>query len=283
VQLHVQDIQVNKKGARTIAKWRGKSVRVLHFSGGAKQKYPEVRSQFSSVGQPLAGKGDGDSYSIFLNALRAWTGKYGLAGLAWSFYGLTDGSEPAKVRDPSTFPLFAALHYLIRSNGCVRVLESGTARGISAACIASAVAHREDAKVVTLDLFEHEGRIEFWDSLPDEFRNCIEERQVDALEGLKAALDAGEKYDAVLLDSIHTEEHVWEEFKLATKLVCEGGLILIHDAIYADGTVDGALRKIIADGFGLVRLWTAESGIAEDDHLGLAVVENRRHWWRKKK
>jgi hypothetical protein len=283
VQLHVQEVQLNKKGARTFAKWRGKNVRVLHFSGGAKQKYPELRSQFSTVAEPLVGQGDGDGYSVFLNALRAWSGKYGLAGLAWSFYGLTDGSKPAQVRDPSTFPLFAALHYLIRSNGCVRVLETGTARGISAACFASAVAHREGAKVVTLDLFEHEGRHELWDSLPDNFRNCIEERQVEAITGLKSALDAGEQYDAILLDSIHLAEHVWEEFHLASKLVSEGGLILIHDAIYADGTVDGALRKIIAEGYGLVRLWTAESGVAEDDRLGLAVVENRRNSWKGKK
>ena len=40
------------------------------------------------------------------------------------------------------FPLLAALHYLIRSNGVVRVIETGTARGVSAACLASAVAHR---------------------------------------------------------------------------------------------------------------------------------------------
>ena len=33
---------------------------------------------------------------------------------------------------------FANLHYLVRSNGCVRVIEAGTARGVSAACLASA-------------------------------------------------------------------------------------------------------------------------------------------------
>ncbi len=82
-------------------------------------------------------------------------------------------------------------------------------------------------------------------------------------------------YEAALLDSLHTEERVWAEFQLAAQLVCPGGLILIHDALYAGGTVPGALRRIEAAGYNVVRLWAAEGGTAEDDHLGLAVVENR--------
>ena len=31
---------------------------------------------------------------------------------------------------------------------------------------------------------------------------------------MRAALDAGERYEAALLDSVHTEEHVWAEFQL---------------------------------------------------------------------
>ena len=81
---------------------------------------------------------------------------------------------------------------------------------------------------------------------------------------------------AILLDSLHTEEHVWAEFQLATPLLCAGGLILIHDACYANGTVEGALRRIERAGYGVTRLWTAEAGVREDDRLGLAIVENRR-------
>jgi len=44
------------------------------------------------------------------------------------------------------------------------------------------------------------------------------------------ALDASERNEAALLDSIHAAEHTWVEFDLATRLVCPGGLILIHDA-----------------------------------------------------
>ena len=44
--------------------------------------------------------------------------------------------------------------------------------------------------------------------------------------------------EQALLDSLHTEEHVWAEFQLAARLVYPGGLILIHDANLAGGTVD---------------------------------------------
>jgi predicted O-methyltransferase YrrM len=205
--------------------------------------------------------------------MRVWIGRYGVQGLAWSFYGLSD-AEGARVRDPSTLPLLAALHYLIRSNGCVRVLETGTARGISAACLASAVAHREGARVVTLDPHHHAGREELWAILPESHRRCIEVREIDSVEGMQIALDAEETYEAALLDSLHTEEQVWAEFQLAARLVCPGGLILIHDAIYARGTVQNALNRIQASGYNVVRLWAAARGASEDDHLGLAVVEN---------
>ena len=96
------------------------------------------------------------------------------------------------------------------------------------------------------------------------------------IEGLDRAIDAGELYDAILLDSLHTAEHVWEEFQRAVRLVCPGGLILIHDACYANGTVGGALQKIDAAGYGVTRLWSADGGVREDDRLGLAIIENRR-------
>jgi predicted O-methyltransferase YrrM len=198
-----------------------------------------------------------------------------LAGLAWSFYGTTD-ARTARVNDPTTLPLLAMLHYLIRSNGCVRVMETGTARGISAACLASAVAHRPDARVVTFDPYPHQLRAELWAALPEAMSACIEPRTVGSLEGMAAALQAAECYDGALLDSIHTEEHVWAEFQLAARLVCPGGLILIHDVRYIHGTVERALQRIEAAGYGVVRLWTAECGVCEDDQLGLAVIENRR-------
>lgn len=275
VQLHVQDVDFYERGSKLHATWRGREPRVLHFSGGAKRKYPQWQGRFSATSDPLAGKTVGDNYAVFVEALRAWLGRHGLNALAWSFYGLTSGDNAA-VKDPSTFPLLASLHYLIRSNGCVKVLETGTARGISSACLASAVAHRSEGRVVTLDPFLHAGREELWATLPESFQSCIEQRQVDSIAGMQAAIDAGESYEAVLLDSLHEAEHVWAEFQLAVNLVCPGGLILIHDATYKGGTVPATLARIEADGYNVVRLWSADGGVAEDDHLGLAVIENRR-------
>jgi predicted O-methyltransferase YrrM len=275
VQLHVQDVDLFEQGSRLQAAWRGRQPKVLHFSGGAKRKYPQWQGLYSRVHDPLAGTHNGDNYAVFLDSLRAWLGRNGLGGLAWSFYGLTE-ADSAAVNDPSMFPLLATLHYLIRANGCVRVLETGTARGISTACLASAVAHREGGRVVSLDPFDHDGRAQLWSTLPNNFRECIETRSVDSIAGMQAAIDAGEQYEAALLDSLHEAEHVWAEFQLAAQLVCPGGLILIHDAIYKAGTVPEALARIETAGYHVVRLWAAERGAAEDDHLGLAVVENRR-------
>lgn len=277
VQLHSQDVTFWEEGARLRADWRGRTARVLHFSGGAKRKYPAWQGRFAAVAEPLAGAGDGDGYAVFLAALRAWVGRYGLSGLAWSFYGLT-GGDNARVRDPAMLPLLATLHYLVRANGCVRVLETGTARGVSAACLAAAVAHRAGGRVVTLDPYAHHGREELWATLPAAFRACLEAREVDSFGGMQSAIERGERYDAALLDSVHTEEHVWAEFQLASQLVCPSGLIMIHDALYAHGTVAAALERIEAAGYNVARLWAAEGGVAEDDHLGLAVIENRiRH------
>jgi predicted O-methyltransferase YrrM len=275
IQLHVQNVQFNHVNGRVQATWHGRTVNVLHFSGAGRHKYPQLRNLFARVPDPLVGIGNGDGFTVFLQALRAWVGRHGLVALAWSFYGTTD-ARTARVNDPATMPLLAMLHYLIRSNGCVRVLETGTARGVSAACLASAVVHRPDARVVTFDPHPHQLRAELWAALPEAMRTCIEPRTIGSLEGLTAALQAAEHYDGALLDSVHTEEHVWAEFQLATRLVCPGGLILIHDVRYVHGTVERALQRIEAAGYGVVRLWTAESGVCEDDQLGLAVIENRR-------
>jgi predicted O-methyltransferase YrrM len=274
VQLHVQEVALNDSDGRLWADWQGRPVRVLHFSGVGKRQYGRWKGVYGRVAEPLAGGGHGDGYAAFLDALRPWLARHGLPALAWSFYGTADGRR-GQVNDPATFPLFALLHYLLRANGCGRVLETGTARGVSAACIASAVAHRPDGRVVTLDLADYPERASLWQALPEPLARCIEPRRGDALAGMAAALAAGERYHAALLDTLHTAEHVWAEFELARQLVCPGGLILIHDATYPHGSVEGALQRIEAAGYGVVRLWTAQEGAAEDDHLGLAVIENR--------
>ncbi len=275
VQLHFESIQFREQAGFIAAESDHRRAALVHFGGDGKHREAEWRGRFRRVERPLVPNGESNAYRDFLTALRKWVGRYGLDALAWSFYGTPDALH-ARVRHPATFPLFAALHNLIRANGCHRVIETGTARGVSAACLASAVAHYPDAQVVTFDIRVFSEREILWSALPDAIRRTIVPRQVDVLAGLQAALDRGETYQAALLDSLHTAEHVLQEFALATQLVCPGGLILIHDAILNTGTVGKALDQIADQGYGVVRLWTAEEGTREDAGLGLALIENRR-------
>lgn len=215
-----------------------------------------------------------DGYGLFLSALRGWIGIHGVDTLAMSFYSTLDGAS-GWIRDASTFPLLATLHYVIRANGCVRVLETGTCRGVSAACIASAIAHRDGARVVTFDPATYAKRHELWNGLPPAMRASIDERTTDSIEGMTAALAAGERFHAALLDSDHSEEHLLAEFGLARQLVCQGGLILAHDSANVGVPVARALRRIESQGYNVVRLWEADEGEREDDGLGLAIIENR--------
>ena len=275
LQLNSQDVEMQRHGGRVRALWQGREARVLHFNGLGRDKYPDFRQLFGSVADPLSADGAGDTYGEFLHALRAWLGERGVSALVWSLYGRAD-ADGADVADPSTFPLLATLHYLLRSGGCRRVVETGTARGVSAACIASALAHRDGARVVTFDIDPQQDREALWDLLPSRQREVIEAREGDSVHGMAKALEAGERFDAALLDSLHTAEHVLREFDLATRLVDVGGLILIHDVILDGADVGGAVDRIQQSGYGVARLWTTEASAQEGDRLGLAVVENRR-------
>ncbi len=252
----------------------GKRVRVLHFAGAGRMKNSELRGVYSKVSDPLINNGDGDTYNDFLKALRKWIGINGTHALTWSVYGTDDGDD-GFVRDPSTFPLLATLHYLIRGNGCERVIESGTGRGVSTACLAAAVSNRRGGRIVTIDKEVLIERETLWSQLEPKVKDRIEARRMEAIAGLSQALEAGETYEAAFLDSTHDADHVWDEFLLAIQLVCKGGIILIHDPCYRGGNVGEAIERIKRAGFGVVRLWTADGGIRADDHLGLALIENR--------
>ncbi len=115
---------------------------IIHFNGACRGSYPEIRGKFRKVARPLVRRGGSNQpFEVFLTALRRWLGGVGRDALAWSFYGTPDGSAGIDC-DSCEFPLLNALYSLIRSNGCCKVIETGTARGISAACLASAVSDR---------------------------------------------------------------------------------------------------------------------------------------------
>lgn len=275
VQLQVQSISVESVNPMMVRDSRGVRATVVHFNGGGRRKSPEIRGCFSRVTDPLiGGKGAAPEYDSFLVALRRWLGTKGHSAMAWSFYGQPDGGAGRNC-NPERFSLYETLYSIVRSNGCRRVIETGTARGISAACLATAVSCWPDAAVVTIDVGIWPEREGLWQSLPLAVQSCIYPRQDDAINCLRSELAKAECYDAALLDSVHTQEHVLREFQLARQIVCTGGLILIHDAIWSPGTVGEALKEIELMGFNVVRLWTADHGRSEDAGLGLAVIENR--------
>ena len=119
-------------------------------------------------------------------------------------------------------------------------------------------------------------REELWHELELGARQRIHPVISDSLSTMDQLIDSGEHFDLALLDSLHTEQYVREEFGRATQLVRPGGLILVHDVLLKSGSVDQALQRIAADGYGVSRLWTAEGVKADDNGLGIAVIENRR-------
>jgi predicted O-methyltransferase YrrM len=272
VQLHTSDVEFGDGTGIPRLSWQQREVRVLHLSGWGRTKYAGLSGKYAAVSEPLVGPGDGDGYRTFLHCLRAWLGRYGIPALAWSFYGTTDGVG-ARVRDPSMLPVLGALHYLVRANACASFIETGTARGVSAACLASALAHRPRAQLITFDPLVLPEREELWGSLPVEMRACIDARRGDSLAGMRELVDAGAQFDGALLDSNHTEEHLWAELQLATALVKPEGLILVHDCRWVDG-IACALERMEASGYGVVRLLCADSDMPEDSELGLAVIDN---------
>lgn len=274
LQLHCQAVEVEVDGGRPQVRWQGGRVSVLHANGFGRNKYPELRGLYSSVAEPVPGRGPGDSYAVFLAALRGWLGRRGLGALGWTFYGASEDAPPARVSDGSMLPVLALLHYLVRASGCCRVLETGTHHGVSTACLASAVAHRFGARVVTLDPGVTADREALWAALPAEMSRCIEPRQVDSLTEMRSAAAAGETYDAVLLDSLHTHDHVLAEVELAAQLVPPLAPIFVHDW-HAFPGVDSALKEAEQSGFAVVRL-LGEGAVVEENGLGLAIVQRPR-------
>ena len=271
LQLNSSDVEIETVAGRPRVMWNGKPVRILHANGWGRSKCPELRGLYSSVPDPLVGRGDGDAYGAVSSALRAWLGRHGVSGLAPSPDGRA--RHTAQARDPSVFPELALLHYLIRASGFATVLETGTGQGVATACLASAVSHRSGARVVSLDAGESRGRAELWDALPEAMRDCIEQRAVDPIVGLRQAVKDGERYDAALLGSALTRRQLATELDLARKLVRRNGPILIPEG-NAHEDLGRVLRARQRTGQALVRLRAATDHDGQAG-FGLAVFENR--------
>ena len=71
LQLNSQEVDIHTVGGRIEARWGERPVRVLHFNGLGREKYPEWRNLFAQISDPLVGSGGGDAYAQFLTVLRA--------------------------------------------------------------------------------------------------------------------------------------------------------------------------------------------------------------------
>jgi predicted O-methyltransferase YrrM len=281
VQLNSQDVQVSYDGGRMKALWYGQFVRVLHFNGLGRHKCAAWRNLFVCVPDPWVGSGDDNPYEAFLSAVQAWVGRYGLQGLAESLYGPA-ASLSNHVSAPSMLLSLAVLHYLIRAQGYVQVLEIGTAPGVVTACLASAMVHGPTGRIVTFDPVGAPQRTALWASLPEAMQARLELRQGDALVGLTAAREAGERYDAALLHALPIADDSWAAFQLAMQLVHPGGLLVVCTGRWKHGSDEQVLQRIAATGHILVRLVSLETDGPDEAPLGLVVIENRPPGWKKK-
>jgi predicted O-methyltransferase YrrM len=214
--------------------------------------------------------GSDRTWRALIDALDSVQARHGSEAFRRSFYGTFD-ARSSRVADPGTVSLLGFLYNLVRSTGAVQVLETGTARGVSAACMACAVHDRPGGRVVTIDVDPEPDRLELWGMLPASVRDCIEEIRGDSLAVLPA-ISGG--FDLALLDSCHDGPHVLEEFSHVRGLVRPRSTIVIHDADQPG--VAGTLLTIESMGYNVVRLWGHSSRAPLDDGLGLALVENRQ-------
>jgi hypothetical protein len=191
VQLHAVHVDLTTPAGRPRAEWHGRPVRILHANGHGRDRYARLRGLYSIADPPVGA--EPDAYSAFAAALQAWQGRHG--------HDRANG--------------LALLHHLVRESGCTTVLDSGAARGVPAACSASAVWGRPDARVVTFAP-PSVARDELWASLPQSA--CIEARELDAWEALR---ETGERFDACVLDRP-------EQLELAAGLVRPGGPVLVR-------------------------------------------------------
>jgi len=272
-QYHDPDAKLVEGASGLQATVQGGTAHIVHLTTPqGKREFLRWEKSFRGRALPTLPRGR-DGYAEFLAAVRQWVQLKGETGLDGTFYGNMFQVAP-RVRDPGTCSLWGTLFHVIRAHGCAKVLETGTFCGISTGCLASAVVDRAGAQVVTIDVDPQPDRHEFWQLLPKDTKSILEERRLDSLAALAAALETGERYHAALLDTVHTAEFVLQEFDLARQLVEPGGLILIHDIHPAFFDTWKAIDEIQSRGYGVVRLWCADQAVQTDDRLGLALIEN---------
>lgn len=153
-------------------------------------------------------------------------------------FGLADvermRAEHTKLQyDSIEAPVADLLASLVVNTRARTILETGTSRGFSTAHLAAAAraVHGDDARVITLDV----------EAVPHRFfegaaaARSIDAHCVNSLSVDPAALTAGEPFDFLFLDSLHSYRHIADEVARFLPHLKVGGLFVLHDTFFFDG------------------------------------------------
>lgn len=135
------------------------------------------------------------------------------------------------------------------------ILETGTARGFSAICMAKALMDQKaEGFITTIDIIPHNKKI-FWNSISDfEGKKTRSEllspwkkylSRIIFMQGwTKSTLDrlGFDRVNFAFLDAQHTKDDVLYEFKYISKLQEKGDMIIFDD--YTPGLFDGICEGI---------------------------------------
>jgi predicted O-methyltransferase YrrM len=123
------------------------------------------------------------------------------------------------------------------------VLETGTFKGYSTACIASALASLGgDRRLITIDPAPQEGQI--WAGT--DLEPLISLRRQMSQEAFGELYVARTRFDMLVLDSDHHYDTIMTELMLYEPLLNVGGTILLHDSLFFDG-VGAAIGQLLAN------------------------------------
>ena len=245
-------------------------IKVLHFAGGGKIPLSIVGSVFSHPEIIAPRSSNPEALMEIFKLIYAGGGD---KAFEWTFYGIsTPHGTDGWVNDPDEFSVLMFYYSLLRSQGVQKVFESGTGNGLSTLIAAAAVHGSPNAQVVTVDFTNAKFKEAIWALMPEKWRILINHIDGEALDTMKK-IQSG-YFDAALLDSNHSADHVYKEFKLASQIVKSNGLIIIHDPFLSGQDTMKATEKIRSDGYPLFYHMHPEIGFPRDNHLGLAIIQN---------
>ena len=153
------------------------------------------------------------------------------------------------------------------------VLETGTFKGYSTACIASALMSLGGPRrVITIDPHPQDGQI--WAGT--ELETVVTQRRQFSQDAHPDLVRSRTQFDMLVLDSDHTYDTIMSELMLYEPMLKVGGSILLHDSLYFDG-VGAAVRQLLANPrFQGLTLDSPRHAIPGDRCPGITIVRKDR-------